>query len=272
VHVADDALELMARLANGDARSALNILESAAHVALATAPVGTAAAIDTPLVLDAAQRTAPRYDKAGEAHYDIVSAYIKSMRGSDPDAALYWLVRMLEGGEDPVFIARRLVIFASEDVGLADPFALVRAMAAAQAVQFVGLPEAGLTLSHATIDMALAPKSNAATEALSRAKRDLREVEAGPPPLSIRNAPTGLMKDLGYGCGYLYPHEAQSGVVAQAYLPEGFSQASRQLPYYRPSPREEAFRERLEEIRRLKNGAEIPMNRPRSESRPELLS
>jgi len=248
VGAAEEALGVAARLAGGDARSALNILETAAFAAQARTPPR----IDAALVREAAQRTQALYDKGGDAHYDALSAYIKSLRGSDPDGALYWLARMLEGGEDPELIARRIVIFASEDVGLADPFALVRATAAASAVRMVGLPEAALNLSHATIDLALAPKSNSAKTAWFEARDDARELAPAPVPLHLRNAPTGLMKGLGYGQDYLYPHDFEGAIVAQRFVPEAVEQASRRLPYYRPTEREPGPRERLAEIARRK--------------------
>jgi len=241
------ALALLARLAAGDARSALNILEAAAAAA-PPAPEGAKPRVSDELLREAAQKTAPLYDKAGEGHYDAASAFIKSLRGSDADGALYWMARMIEGGEDPVFVARRLVIFASEDVGLADPFALSRAVAAAEAVRFVGLPEAALVLSQATIDLALAPKSNAAKEAWLAVRGDVHDLERPAPPLHLRNAPTPLLSKLGYGEGYLYPHDFPEGIVDQEYLPAGVGSASRRLPYYKPSAREEPFAKRLEKI------------------------
>ncbi len=248
VRAEPDALEACARLAGGDARSALNILETAAHAA-SQRPEKS---IDAALVREAAQRSAALYDKGGDAHYDAISAFIKSLRGSDPDGALYWLARMLEGGEDPTFLARRLVIFASEDVGLADPFALVRATAAATAVGVVGLPEAALNLSQATIDLALAPKSNSAKTAWFQARDDARELAPAAVPLHLRNAATPLMKGLGYGEDYLYPHDFRHGVVPQTFVPDSVREASRRLPYYRPGELEVDARKRLVEIAELK--------------------
>jgi putative ATPase len=263
--VEDAALVSLARLAGGDARSALNILEAAA-VAASQAPAGADGKrqLTLELLRAAAQRTAAYYDKGGEVHYDTISAFIKSLRGSDPDAALYWLARMIEGGEDPVFIARRIVIFASEDVGLADPLALVRATAAADAVRLVGLPEGALNLAQATIDLALAPKSNAAKTAWFAARDDVREHPSGVVPLHLRNAPTPLMKKLGYGEDYLYPHDFENAIVAQAFLPEEVESSSR-LPYYRPTPREPEPAERLRRIAALRAAVTAP---PR-ESSPE---
>jgi putative ATPase len=251
-----EALLAAARLAGGDARSALNILETAAVAAAmpsrGEAPGPATRRIDRGLVLEAAQRSAALYDRGGDAHYDAISAFIKSLRGSDPDGALYWLTRMLEGGEDPVFLARRLVIFASEDVGLADPMALVRATAAAHAVQLVGMPEAGLNLAQATLDLALAPKSNAAKVAWFSVRDDVRELPAAAVPLHLRNAPTPLMKQLGNGEGYLYPHEFKEGVVPQTFLPREVRDLSKRLPYYRPTAREPGPGRRLEEVAALK--------------------
>jgi putative ATPase len=252
-----EALVAAARLAGGDARSALGILELAAVAASRDrTPDGTGRCIDAALVREAAQRTAALYDKGGDAHYDAISAYIKSLRGSDPDGALYWLARMLEGGEEPEFIARRIVIFASEDVGLADPFALVRATAAAAAVRQVGVPEGALHLTQATIDLAIAPKSNSVKTAWFQARDDARELSAAPVPLHLRNAPTPLMKEMGYGEDYLYPHDYRGGVVPQTFVPEPVSRASKRLPYYRPSDREPGPRRRLEEISELRAEAD----------------
>ncbi|HKU81983.1 MAG TPA: replication-associated recombination protein A [Candidatus Tumulicola sp.] len=205
-------------LANGDARAALNALEFAAISAPMT---DGKREIGTQLVREAMQRRGAQYDKSGEAHYDTVSAYIKSMRAGDPDAALYWLARMLEGGEDPLFIARRLVIAASEDVGLADSRALSVAVAAQQAVHFVGMPEGFYPLAHATIFLATAPKSNSVGRAYAAALEDVRETRNEPVPLHLRNAPTGLMRALGYGRGYHYAHDDYD--VAQANLPENLT-------------------------------------------------
>jgi putative ATPase len=247
-----EVVTALARVAGGDARSALNVLETAAFLVTGR---GGDKAITLDDVRAAAQRRAAVYDKGGDAHYDAISALIKSMRGSDPDAAVYWLARMLEGGEDPVFLARRIVIFASEDVGLADPMALVRATAAAQAVQLVGLPEAVLNLTQAVVDLALAPKSNAAKVAWFAARDDVRELTAAPVPLHLRNAQTPLMKQLGYGEDYRYPHDYPHGVVAQTFLPDAVAQASRRLPYYRPSDREASMAERLERIATLRTAS-----------------
>jgi putative ATPase len=192
-------------------------------------------------VEEALQHRAAMYDRAGDWHYDIISAFIKSMRGSDPDAALYWLARMIEGGEDPLFIARRLVILASEDVGLADPQALQVAVAAQQAVHFVGMPEGFYPLAEATIYLATAPKSNSVGGAYMRAAEDARNTIAEPVPLHLRNAPTRLMKDLGYGRGYQYDHSSPGHFSGQQHLPDKFG-ARR---YYTPG--EQGYEKRIKE-------------------------
>jgi putative ATPase len=216
VTLAADAREAVARYAFGDARRALNALEvAAAAVRLA----GRTEISRTDAEEALAQRTI-LYDKEGEQHYDVVSAFIKSMRGSDPDAAVYYMVRMLEGGEDPRFVLRRMVIFAAEDVGNADPQALQVAVAALHAVELVGLPEGVLPMSQAAIYLALAPKSNAAITAYGNARRLVSEHGALPVPLKLRNAPTALMKGLGYGGGYRYPHNFEGNYVPEEYLPD----------------------------------------------------
>ncbi len=234
------ALELLVNLANGDARRALNTLELAA--------TATRNGIITPeVVRRAAMRRASVYDRAGDAHYDAISALHKSIRGSDPDASLYWLARMLEHGEDPLYIARRLVRVATEDVGLADPHALVVAVAAQQAVHFVGMPEGALALAEAAVYLALAPKSNALYRAYSAACQDVVESRNDPVPLHLRNAPTKLLRELGWGAGYQYPHEEPDAIGRQEYLP----QRLRGRRYYEPTDRgwEARLRERLAAIR-----------------------
>jgi putative ATPase len=245
VLVTDDALGAIARIANGDARAALNILE----VAVALAPErGGRRTIDESTVRDASQRRTLLYDKSGEEHYNVISALHKSLRDSDPDASLYWLTRMLEAGEDRLYIARRLVRFASEDIGNADPRALTLALAAKDAYDFLGSPEGELALAQATLFMALAPKSNAAYVAYNEAQADVRDRPAEPVPLHIRNAPTGLMKDLGYGAGYQYAHDAPDARVDQDDLPDSL----RGREYYRPTNRglEAELGRRLSEWRR----------------------
>jgi putative ATPase len=243
--VSDGALALIAGLANGDARSALNVLDLA--VALAPRPAGhPRVAEDT--VRDAAQRKTLLYDKAGEEHYNLISALHKSLRDSDPDASLYWLARMLEAGEDALFIARRLVRFASEDVGNADPQALAVTLAAKESYDFLGSPEGELALAQATVYLALAPKSNAVYVAFDAAREDVRARPAEPVPLHLRNAPTALMKDVGYGRGYQYAHDAPEARVDQEHLPA----ALRGRQYYRPTDRglEAELGRRLAEWRR----------------------
>ena len=217
-----DALRHLVERANGDARTALNALELAADAAVASG----AQVIGLPLVEDAVQQRALLYDKAGEGHYDTISAFIKSVRGSDPDAAVYWLARMLESGEDVLFIARRLVILAGEDIGLADPHALPLAVAAQQAAHFIGLPEAMYPLAEATLYLATAPKSNSVGRAYGAALEAVREQRNEPVPLHLRNAVTGLMRGLGYGRGYRYSHEYAEDDTrrwSQRYLPDNLA-------------------------------------------------
>jgi putative ATPase len=216
VALTPEARDTIARLSYGDARKALNALEvSAAAVRLAGRQ-----AVEQADAEEALQARTVNYDKQGEEHYNVVSAFIKSMRGSDPDAAVYYMVRMLEAGEDPRFVLRRMVIFASEDVGNADPQALQVAVAALQAVELVGLPEGVLPMSQAVIYLALAPKSNTAIAAYGAARRLVRERGPLPVPLKLRNAPTKLMEGLGYGGGYRYPHNFEGHYVAEEYLPD----------------------------------------------------
>jgi putative ATPase len=264
VELDDPALLALVNLANGDARVALGTLEFAAEAAPADAE-GTRR-IDVALVEDALQRRLVRYDKGGDAHYDVISAFIKSIRGSDPDAAVYWLARMIDAGEDPMFIARRLVILASEDVGLADSHALQVAVAAQQAVRFVGMPEGFFALTQATLYLATAPKGNAVGRAYAAAYDDVVSTRNEPVPLHLRNAPTGLMKELGYGRGYRYAHDdyAELGEEAtgarppperlQTYLPPNIVDHA----YFQPGTQgeEESLREWIAERRRREEGAE----------------
>jgi putative ATPase len=245
--VGDDALEFLAQASDGDARTALNVLEMAVMTA---PPQDGRRQVDLKAMRQAFARKSLLYDRAGEEHYNIISALHKSIRNSDADAGLYWLARMLEAGEDPLYVARRLVRFASEDVGMADPQALVQAMAAQQAVHFVGLPEGSLALAQAVVYLAAAPKSNALYTAYSAAARDALETRAEPVPLWIRNAPTPLMKQLGYGKGYRYAHDEEEGVSGMDCLPEALAGKR----YYEPTPRgqEPAAAERLEQARRIK--------------------
>lgn len=243
--LADDALDFLTNIANGDARFALNTLEFAAT----GTGYGESRTITVDLVGEAAQRRGGTYDKSGDDHYDAISALHKVIRGSDPDAAVYWLARMLERGDDPLYVARRLVRFASEDIGLADPRALQVAMAAQQAVHFIGMPEGALALAELVVYLALAPKSNAVYRAYGAARDDVATTRNDPVPLHLRNAPTRLMQDLGYGKGYRYAHDFEGGVVGQQNLPDNL--AGRR--YYEPTDRgeERELSTRLEEIRRL---------------------
>ena len=221
----DDAREYLIHISSGDARSALNSLEMAASLALAGSPPQTDRRRTLTLdhVENALQKKALLYDKGGDEHFNLISAFHKSLRGSDPDAALYWLARMLEAGEDALYIARRMVRFASEDVGNADPFALRLALGAMESFRFLGHPEGDLALAQAAVYLATAPKSNSIYKAWNAVKQVVREKGALPVPLHIRNAPTGLMKDLGYAKGYRYAHDYQDGYVAQAYLPDAIA-------------------------------------------------
>ena len=222
------ALEHLVDMANGDARVALNALETAAF---ATSGVEDATTVDLETISDALQRRSPLYDKAGEGHYDTISAFIKSVRGSSPDGALYWLARMIESGEDPLFIARRLVILAAEDIGLAQPEALALAVAAQQAVHFLGMPEARIPLAEATVYLATAPKSNSAYMALEQALDDVRKRAGEPVPLHLRNAVTGLMRNMGYGKDYQYAHDHPGHFVEQDFLPPSLKDRR----YYQPT-------------------------------------
>ena len=225
VELDPDARETLIGYANGDARTALNALEFASQTAPERDGVRR---VDKALIKEALQKRGSTYDKGGEQHYDIISAFIKSIRASDPDAAVYWLARMLDGGEDPLFIARRLVILASEDVGLADPQGIQVAISAQQAAHFVGMPEGFYPLAHATLYLAKALKSNSVGRAYGEAMRDVQETRNDPVPLHLRNAPTGLMKNLGYGRDYHYAHHDYS--VKQENLPENL----RGRKYYDP--------------------------------------
>ena len=247
VDASPETLELIAGLSNGDARSALNILELAATLA---GPNSEGRRVLTgAMIQDAAQRKTLLYDKSGEEHYNLISALHKSLRDSDPDGALYWLARMLAGGEDPLFIARRLIRFASEDVGNADPSALPLAIAAKESYHFLGSPEGELALAQATCYLACAPKSNAVTQAFERAQEDVRERPTEPVPLHLRNAPTGLMKAMGYGKDYQYAHNAPDALVEQEHLPASLQGTT----YYHPTDRglEAEIKKRLDRYRQF---------------------
>jgi putative ATPase len=245
VQIDEDTVEELALLANGDARKALNLLEvcyKMVRMETKGEPV-----IDRNVLKEAYQKNIAVYDKKGEMHYDLISAFHKSMRGSDPDATLYWLARMLEAGEDPLFIARRMVRFASEDVGNADPYALTLTISAMQAFNFIGPPEGFLALAQACIYLSLSEKSNAVYTAYNRVGSDIRSLPEYPVPLHIRNAPTKLMGELGYGDGYLYPHDFDDAIVKQAYLPDEL----RNKRYYHPTGRgaEKRLKEFMEKVR-----------------------
>jgi putative ATPase len=249
VEASDDVLFRIASYANGDARSAYNTLDLAARSAKAGA--GGARIITRELLEDVLQRKLLRYDKAGEEHYNLISALHKSVRNSDPDAALYWLARMLESGEDPLYLARRLVRMASEDIGLAEPGALAVTLAAKDAFDFLGVPEGNLALAQAAVYLALAPKSNAVYTAYGDVLDDVHKTEADPVPLHLRNAVTGLMKNVGYGEGYKYAHNFDEKVTDMTCLPDNLANRT----YYKPTDQgfEQRLRARLDEIRKLKS-------------------
>jgi putative ATPase len=248
----DESLVELVRFAAGDARRALNTLEVAATLAHQAGRT----AIAPEHVREAAQQKTLLYDRAGEEHYNVISAFIKSMRGSDPDAALYWMTRMLEAGEDPLFIARRMVIFAAEDVGNADPRGLQVAVAVKEAVDFVGMPEGAIPLAQGVTYLACAPKSNASYRGMLAARADAVERGALPVPLHLRNAPTALMRKLGYGEGYRYPHDSAGAINEQEYMPSELGERV----YYQPSERgyETRMREYLERARLARKGARHP--------------
>jgi putative ATPase len=246
----DDVLKRIASYTSGDARSACNVLEVAAGLAQKNAQ--GALEITDQIVRDALQKRFLLYDKSGEEHYNLISALHKSVRNSDPDAALYWLGRMLEAGEDPLYVARRVVRMAVEDIGLADPNALSLCMAARDAVDFIGMPEGNLALAQAVVYLSIAPKSNALYTAYGEVQQDVEQTAADSVPLHLRNAPTGLMKGLGYGQGYQYAHDLDAKVADMQCLPDNL----RDRVYYRPTNEgiEKRIRERMEEIRKLRPG------------------
>jgi|Deesub1362B_J571_1020462.scaffolds.fasta_scaffold01435_5 putative ATPase len=244
IRFAQGAKETLIRLSGGDARMALNALELAFQLAIK--PGQNEVVIRLSDVEDAYQSRSLYYDKAGDYHYDVISAFIKSIRGSDPDAALYWLARMIDAGEDPKFIARRLIILASEDIGNADPLALVLATSAFTAITYIGMPEGQLVLAQAATYLASAPKSNASYRGLMQALEDVKKGDLYPVPIHLRNAPTGLMAHLGYGKDYKYPHDYDGHFVRQTYLPEEIKGRI----YYRPADtgQERQIRERLRKL------------------------
>jgi putative ATPase len=241
-----EALELIAREADGDGRRALTVLEAAA------AHVGDGGQVTVEVAREAMQKRFAQYDKAGEAHYNLLSAYHKSLRGSDPQGALYWMARMIDSGEDPMTLFRRAIAMAAEDIGLADPNALPLAVAARDAFHMLGAPEGYLPLAEMTIYLATAPKSNSSKAALDAAMEAAKETPAAGVPLHIRNAPTGLMKELGYGAGYRYAHDSPDAYLPQEYLPDEL----RGTAFYQPGPfgYERKIAERLEWWRKLREG------------------
>ena len=249
IAIGDEAIQHIAVFSGGDARAAYNTLEAGVRAAQPDAS-GTRT-ITKELLAELLQRKFFLYDKSGEEHYNLISALHKSVRNSDPDAALYWLVRMLESGEDPLYIARRLVRMASEDIGLAEPGALAVTIAAMQAADFVGPPEGNLALAQAAVYLSLAPKSNALYTGYGSVTSDLESTRAEPVPLHLRNAPTGLMKNIGYGKGYQYAHDVEDKVADMECLPESLAGNT----YYRPTDQgfEARLRQRMEEIRRIKD-------------------
>jgi putative ATPase len=250
LQAADAVLQKIAAYSSGDARSAYNVLEVAASLAKSGAKDKPGGEITDEIVQDALQKRILLYDKSGEEHYNLISALHKSVRNSDPDAALYWLVRMLEAGEDPLYVARRVVRMAVEDIGLAEPNALALCMAARDAVDFIGMPEGNLALAQAVVYLSVAPKSNALYTAYGEVQQDVEQTAAEPVPLHLRNAPTGLMKGLGYGQGYQYAHNLDAKVADMQCLPDNL----RDRTYYHPTNEgvEKRIRERLEEIQQTR--------------------
>ncbi len=249
VDIAPEAVEHIAVFSGGDARAAYNTLEAAVRAAPADAQGRRT--VTLALLADLLQRKFLSYDKSGEEHYNLISALHKSVRNSDPDASLYWLVRMLESGEDPLYVARRLVRMASEDIGLAEPGALSIAVAAMQAADFMGPPEGNLALAQAAVYLSLAPKSNALYTGYGAVTQALEQTRAEPVPLHLRNAATGLMKNIGYGKGYQYAHDEEHKITGMTCLPESLAGAA----FYQPTDQgfEARLRQRLEEIRRIKS-------------------
>lgn len=249
IDIENSVLQRIAELSGGDARKALNVLE----ISFLIAKERKAKKIDVETIFEAYQMKVKVHDKKGDLHYGLISAFIKSMRGSDPDAALYWLMRMLEAGEDPLFIARRMVIFASEDIGCADPYALSIALSAKNAFEFVGAPEGYLALAHACIYLSLCEKSNSVYIAMSEAQKDAKELPEYPVPPHLINAPTKLMRELGYGKDYLYPHDFEEAIVKQTYMPKELEGKR----YYFPTSRgyEAKLKQYLEKVQKIIKGA-----------------
>ncbi len=249
VEASEDVLFRIASFANGDARSAYNTLDLTVRAAVTDS--GGVRHLTAELLEDVLQRKLLRYDKAGEEHFNLISALHKSVRNSDPDAALYWLARMLESGEDPLYLARRMVRMASEDIGLAEPGALAVTLAAKEAFEFIGPPEGNLALAQAAVYLSLAPKSNALYTAYGDVMEDVGKTEADPVPLHLRNAVTGLMKNVGYGKGYQYAHDYEEKVTNMSCLPENLAGRT----YYQPTDQgfEQRIRQRLEDIRKIKS-------------------
>jgi putative ATPase len=246
----ETALARIAAYASGDARNAYNVLEIASTLAVEANGGANGGTITEAIVQDALQKRVLRYDKSGEEHYNLISALHKSVRNSDPDASLYWLARMIESGEDPLYLARRIVRMAVEDIGLADPRALEITIAARDAVDFLGMPEGNLALAQAVVYLAVAPKSNALYTAYGAVQQDVQETASDPVPLHLRNAPTRLMKNIGYGSGYEYAHNLDEKVADMQCLPDNLKGRT----YYHPTADgiEGRIRERLQEIRKLK--------------------
>ena len=267
LRASDDVLMKIANYSSGDARNAYNVLEVASTLAAPIPGQRTGGEITDDIVHDALQKRIFLYDKTGEEHYNLISALHKSVRNSDPDASLYWLGRMLEAGEDPLYIARRVVRMAVEDIGLADPNALSLCMAARDAVDFIGMPEGNLALAQAVVYLAVAPKSNALYIAYSTVQQDVDRTAAEPVPLHLRNAPTQLMKGLGYSRGYQYAHDLENKVANMQCLPDNL----REREYYAPTNEgvERRIRERMEEIRRMRSASEPREPRTRTKSEKE---
>jgi len=265
--IADEALEHLVSISDGDARAALNSLETAVALFAGEADAQENGAAQPSITLQhiekALQKKALQYDKGGEEHYNLISAFHKSLRGSDPDAALYWLGRMLEAGENPLYVARRMVRFASEDIGMADPYALKMALSGMEAYRFLGSPEGELALAQSVIYLATAPKSNSTYTAYGQVRKTVSETGSLPTPLHIRNAPTRLMAEVGYGRGYQYAHDFKNAVTDQTYLPDNIATKR----FYKPTDRgfENTIQKRLNRWRQQKNeyGAKKRRNAPR---------